>query len=102
MIYKRNTYYDPEIDGEDFSRITSLLLEWRDNVAKHVKSEMINGKQMTVIDDPILVRADKNTEWHYIGKFMQSCTHRDAAFWKLEFALSEVDKEELYLQRQGG
>jgi len=41
----------------------------------------------------ILVRADKWTEWHYIGKFMTACSQPYAQFWKLELAMSEVDKE---------
>ena len=56
---------------------------------------------MRVMNDPVLVRADKWTEWHYVGKFMEKCTNKDAAFWMLELALSEEDKEAKYLAKVG-
>ena len=57
---------------------------------------------MTLIDEPVLLRADKWTEWHYVGKFMEQCTKKtDAAFWMLELALSEEDKELKYLAKVG-
>ena len=55
---------------------------------------------MTLVNDPVLVRADKWTEWHYVGKFMEQCVFPEAAFWKLELALSEQDKEEKLFKAQ--
>lgn len=102
MIYKRNEYYNPRQDGENFDRINDLLYIWRDDVAKEVKKETVGGGMtMTVIDDPVLLRADKWTEWYYVAKFMEKCTNKNAAFWKLELALSEVDKEQKALDQQG-
>jgi len=103
MIYKKNTYYDPDEDGDNFSGLKELLYLWKDTVAtpENIKQEKVGGGMtMTVIDDPVLVRADKWTEWHYVGKFMEACTDPKAAFWKLELALSEVDKEEKMLAKQ--
>ena len=51
-------------------------------------------------DDPVLIRADKWTEWHYVGKFMTFCSQPYAQFWKLELAMSEEDKEEKMLKAQ--
>lgn len=105
MIYKSNTYYDPEKNGPDGVKdaIFPLLVQWRDHVAKpsQVHKETVGGgMQMTVVEAPVLVRADKWTEWHYVGKFMEACTNQQAAFYKLELALSEKDKEQLMLKRQ--
>lgn len=97
VIYQKNTYYDPSVNGDDYTSINELLFKWRDYVVdkKKIKTEQVGGGMtMKVIDDPVLIRADKWTEWHYVGKFMMACTHKDAAFWKLELALSEVDKED--------
>ena len=104
MIYKKNTYYDPARDGENFDQLRELMLLWKRTVAKpeNIKKETVGGGNvMTVIDEPVLVRADKWTEWHYIGKFMEKCADKDAAFWMLELALSEQDKEEKFLKAQG-
>jgi biopolymer transport protein ExbD len=102
VIYQKTPYYDPELNGEDYSVINNLLFYWRDYVVQksQIKKETVGGGMtMTVIDDPVLIRADKWTEWHYVGKFMTACTHKDAAFWKLELALSEEDKEEKLLRK---
>ncbi len=107
MIYKKNAYYDPLVDGHDpkkiIENIRPLLLLWKQTVADpdSIKSEVVGGgMRMTTIEDPVLVRADKWTEWHYVGKFMEACTFPEAAFWKLELALSEEDKEVRMLARQ--
>jgi len=103
MIYKRTTYYDPKTDGDNFSRIHDLLLRWKREVAtkdKITTEKVGGGMTMTVINDPVLVRADKWTEWHYVAKFMEQCTDKQAAFWMLELAMSEQDKEEKYLKAQ--
>ena len=104
MIYKRNTYYDPEVNGDNFDSLIPLLFLWRDTIVNKDKitmEAMGGGMKMRVINDPVLVRADKWTEWHYVGKFMEKCTHKDAALWMLELALSEEDKELKYLAKVG-
>ncbi len=104
VVFKRNTYYDPDKDGENFKKLHELMLFFKNTYAKKgsIKQEAVGGgKTMTVIDDPILIRADKWTEWHYVGKFMEHCVSPDAAYWKLELALSERDKEEALLKSTG-
>ena len=100
MIYKRNTYYDPEVNGDNFDGIQDLLRRWKREIPDlDIEQQTIAGTQMTLINDPVLVRADKWTEWHYVGKFMEKCVFPEAAFWKLELALSEQDKEEKYFRK---
>lgn len=106
VVFKKNTYYDPKVDGDNFQRLKGLLLLFK----TYAKPENINvqsvpgrKEQLTVVDDPILIRADKWTEWHYVGKFMEHCVFPEVAYWKLELALSERDKElALLKQQQGG
>ncbi|MDP6928180.1 MAG: biopolymer transporter ExbD [Planctomycetota bacterium] len=97
IIYKKNQWADPKVADKQYTEdIHKLLVYWRDNVCKkeNIKKETVGGGMtMTVVDDPVLIRADKWTEWHYVGKFMTACTQKDAAFWKLELAMSEEDKE---------
>ncbi|MBK8974484.1 MAG: biopolymer transporter ExbD [Planctomycetes bacterium] len=93
MVYKQNTWYDPARDGDNTEGIRRLLIEWKGTVVKDKDVENLGGRQVTVVNDPVLIRADKWTEWHYVGVFMTACSQPEAAFWKLELALSEDDKE---------
>ena len=45
MIYKKNTYYDPDKDGDNFAGIKPLLYEWREHVAnpESIKQEKVGG-----------------------------------------------------------
>ena len=97
MVFKGNTWYDPAIHGKSDEQakepIKNLLLEWKNKIVKDKDVEVLGGRKVTVVNDPVLVRADKWTEWHYVGVFMTACSQPEAAFWKLELAMSEEDKE---------
>ncbi|MHC4515866.1 MAG: ExbD/TolR family protein [Planctomycetota bacterium] len=97
LMYKGNKQYVPEVHGENYQPMAEMLTDW-----KHNSNMKLNGKwtqlgpdrNVWLCDDPVLVRADKWTEWHYVGKFMTACSRsKDCAFHKLELALSEEDKE---------
>lgn len=96
VLYKRNTIYDPATQGQNFTELERQLVHFRENLARDKTEEPIGpgGKMVTVVNDPILIRADKWTEWHYVGKVMEQCAKPSVAFWKLELAMSEIDKEE--------
>ena len=94
VIYRQNTRYDPAVDGNNMDGIRDLLLEWKDTVVTDTEPAKVAGRNVTIVNDPILIRADKWTEWHYVGKFMTGCSQPEAAFWKLELAMSEEDKED--------
>jgi biopolymer transport protein ExbD len=103
VIFKKNVWFDPlDASKANLENVKKLMVHFKDFVVdpKSIKPETISGRVMTVIDDPMLIRADKWTEWHYIGKFMENCTSPEAAFWKLELAMSEEDKELKMLQKQ--
>ena len=94
VVVKKNTRYDPVKDGDNYGSIHALLLEMKNTIeGLEIETKNMGGKPMTLINDPLLIRADKWTEWHYVGKFMEACVFPQAAFWKIELALSEVDKE---------
>ncbi|MGE0142021.1 MAG: ExbD/TolR family protein [Planctomycetota bacterium] len=101
IIYRKNPFFDPRKHSEKEApeQIRKLLLEWKNTVVKETKQENIGGKMVTLVEDPVLVRADKWTEWHWVGVFMTSCSQPDAAFYKIELALSDKDKEARMLQR---
>lgn len=97
IYYKKNPYYEAEKHGENYKGIEVLLKEWRKTLPLNLKplkeKAPVSKTNPLVPDDPVLVRADKWTEWHYVGKFMTECSQPYAAFWKLELAMSEEDKE---------
>lgn len=98
VVYNQKVRYDPTVHGKNYTPIRDMLLEIRkDGINRgtlKLVEEVIAGRAVKLIDDPILVRADKWTEWHYVGEVMKQCSMPDIAFWKVELALSEQDKEE--------
>lgn len=97
VVYNQQVAYDPAVHGKDYRPIAELLLNIRKvGLAEkklHLKDENIGGKMVPLMDDPILIRADKWTEWHYVGEIMKQCSQPAIAFWKVELAMSEADKE---------
>lgn len=98
VVYNQKVRYDPMRDGKNYKPIRDMLLEIRQDGVNRgtlkLVDENIGGRNVKLIDDPILVRADKWTEWNYVGEVMKQCSMPDVAFWKVELALSEQDKEE--------
>lgn len=103
VVYNQQVFYDPDKHGRDFRQpatakpIKDLLLAIRTAGLNEKKlklvEEDIGGKKVQLIDDPILIRADKWTEWNYVGEIMKQCSQPEIAFWKVELAMSEQDKE---------
>ncbi|MCA8974352.1 MAG: biopolymer transporter ExbD [Planctomycetes bacterium] len=97
VIYKQQVMYDAQVHGKNYAPIHEMLLnirrEGKLKGTLHFKTENLGGRDVELIDDPILIRADKWTEWHYIGEIMKQCSQPDIAFWKVELAMSEKDKE---------
>ena len=107
VYYKGTKYYDAAAERENYRGMEKLLREWRKELPLKMLPLQGDGTAVTktnplVPDDPVLIRADKWTEWHYVGKFMTACSQPYAAFWKLELAMSEEDKEEKMFQAAGG
>ncbi len=100
MVYKGNTYYDPA-QKDNISGLKQMLVEWKRDLPLKKEPQNIGGHMVELVNDPVLVRADKWTEWHYVGVFMTACSQPEAAFWKLELAMSEKDKEEQMLRGRG-
>jgi biopolymer transport protein ExbD len=97
VVYQGAVFFDPTVDGKDYKKIKQLLLDIRvkgvaEKTLKLVQKD-VGGAFVEVIDDPILIRADKWTEWHFVGEIMKQCSQPDIAFWKVQLALSDIDKE---------
>ncbi|MCR9247112.1 MAG: biopolymer transporter ExbD [bacterium] len=97
VIFEGKVAYDAIKDGSNYAPIKQLLLDIRRNGelkgTLKIVTEDIGGKPTKLVDDPILIRADKWTEWNVIGEIMKQCSQPNIAFWKVELAMSEQDKE---------
>lgn len=97
VIYGGEVFYDPAKHGKNYAPIKQLLADIRrkgiNDGTLHLVDKDVGGATAKVMDEPILLRADKWTEWHYVGEIMKQCSQPDIAFWKVQLALSEQDKE---------
>ena len=98
VYYKGKMQYDPAVHGNDYSGILKMLKLIKQTGKLKMKTENLGGRDVELVDDPVLLRADKWTEWHYVGEVMKQCSMPEAAFWKIELAMSEKDKEEALLK----
>ncbi|GAB4154732.1 MAG: hypothetical protein Fur0037_23310 [Planctomycetota bacterium] len=93
IVYKNRVWYDRRRDKEDYSNIMKLLLHFKETIDLKMEPKHLGGHDVMLVNDPVLIRADKWTEWHFVGEVMKQCSLPQAAFWKLELAMSEQDKE---------
>lgn len=98
VYFEGEMYYDPQATDpakRKVSNIQKLLQLIHDEGLRKgtLTEEELPGLSAPVLADPILIRADKWTEWHYVGEIMKQCSQPDIAFWKVQLALSEQDKE---------
>jgi biopolymer transport protein ExbD len=93
VIYSGQVFYDPIRDGKNYAPIRQLLADIRRVGLNNKSLTLVDKDGLKVMDEPILIRADKWTEWHYVGEIMKQCSQPEIAFWKVQLALSEQDKE---------
>ncbi|MEW6073407.1 MAG: biopolymer transporter ExbD [Planctomycetota bacterium] len=93
VIWRRETLYDPEQDFEDTSRLEAFLA----NQAKLMPTEHLNEKEGTgpqIPANPLMIRADENTEFKYIQRVMYLCAKKDIQIWKLELGAKDLSEED--------
>lgn len=99
IIWKKKLLYSPGMDprGMDPIRKTRPDFYWK--LADTMKLEFIpymtikfdEEVQKDLPDDPILIRADRNTPFRYIQKIMEVCTREGIMIWKVQLAASEPE-----------
>jgi biopolymer transport protein ExbD len=84
MIHKRVSLYDPEKE-QDLTELERFLATQSSLMPKKFDDEV--GAELP--DNPLLIRADKNTEFKFIQKIMEVCGKKGIQIWKLQLAASE-------------
>ena len=84
MIYKRRALYDPEIDGENMQGLEHFLADQAGRMPKKDK----------LPDNPLMIRADRGTEFKYIQRVMETCGKEGIRIWKLELGAAQEEKDE--------
>ncbi|PCJ54770.1 MAG: hypothetical protein COA70_03500 [Planctomycetota bacterium] len=55
----------------------------------YFEKKMDDQLKIMLPDDPVLLRADRNTPFKYLQKIMEVCTRENIMIWKVQFAASE-------------
>jgi biopolymer transport protein ExbD len=85
IIIKTEAYYDPERDGNDMTRLERYLADASARMPKKFDPEV--GAKLP--DNPLMIRADTNTEFKAIQRIMEICGKQGIQIWKLELAAAE-------------
>jgi biopolymer transport protein ExbD len=86
MIVKKKKLYTPEEDS--LKDIEGYLSDQ----AKFMEKEHFNKEAGTgplIPADPLLIRADRSTDFKYLQKIMEICGKKDISIWKLQIAAAE-------------
>lgn len=98
VVYKGEVLYHPLYDPQgriDPIRKTRADYWWK--LSDTMKDVFVAGMPMVMDetlgielpDDPILIRADRNTPFKYIQKMMEICTRDGIKIWRVQLAASE-------------
>ncbi len=98
VVWKSQVLYHPMWDPQgrvDPIRKTRADTWWKlSDIMKDVfvagmPMEMDEKLGIELPDDPILIRADRNTPFKYVQKIMEVCTRDGIKIWKVQLAASE-------------
>ncbi len=83
MKTKRKEIYNPESD--DLTGVERYLADQAAQMPKKIDAEL----KISLPDNPLLIRADKNTEFKHLQRIMELCGKKGIQIWKLQLAASE-------------
>lgn len=99
-IYVKGTiYYDPENDDQ-YKQLEDYLSDQARKMPKEHVTEDDPSSPMAPAN-PMLVRADQSTPFHYIQKVMELCGKKGIQIWKIELAATD-DESAKKMQEMGG
>ncbi len=101
IIHKKKDLYWPGIDSggrtdpvrkgrpDYYWMLAQEMVKWAERMEHVADDEHPNLGKLP--DDPILIRADRNTEFKYISRIMETCTREGIRIWKVQLAASEPE-----------
>ncbi len=106
VIWKKNMLYFPGMQPppeappnpfrkgqpDFYYKLAQQLSRFADKMPKQVDEKHPGLGELP--DDPILIRADRNTEFKHISKIMETCTRPEIKIWKVQLAASEPEQAE--------
>ena len=82
MIYKRDVLYDPEVNLQNLQGLERFLVNQAQQMPKKDK----------LPDNPLMIRADRGTEFKYIQRVMEVCGKEGIRIWKLELGAAQDEE----------
>ena len=92
MVVKRQPIYEPE--ANDMRELEGYLADQ----ARKMPKEYLNVESQSgpkVPDNPLLIRADRNTPFNYVQRIMEICGRKGIQIWKIELAAAEDPEKAL-------
>ncbi len=87
IVYRRHKLWVPAYGEKNYQKLKDQLIFWiKSGVMKKKYDPDVKRK---LVDDPLLIRADKWTEMHHIAKIMETCGDKDVQIWKVQLAVGE-------------
>ena len=87
IVYKGDPLYLPE-DGLEMTKLERFLAS-QATAMPHVVDPALG---IPLPDNPLMIRADRNTDFKYIQRIMAICGKDGIKIWKLELGAAEDDK----------
>ncbi len=104
IIYKKQALYkrvgwesrgiDPFHKGRPdyYWKLAQEMTRWAERMEHKVDPD--HPDLGSLPDEPILIRADRNTPFKYIAKIMETCTREGIRIWRVQLAASEPETSE--------
>ena len=97
IIVSRDVKYDPEKDGDD----TRRLERWLVDAAGRMPKKYDETTKSELPDNPLMIRADTNTEFRMIQRILELCGKKGIQIWKVELAAAMETPAEAAAREKG-
>jgi biopolymer transport protein ExbD len=99
IVWKRKDLYFPGIEPQGLDPIRKNRPDYYWKLAETMATQFVPYMEVKVDpdhaelgalpDDPILIRADRNTPFRYIQRIMEVCVRENIKIWRVQLAASE-------------
>ena len=93
IVIRRVLIYDPK-STDPALKDPKALETWLALTARRMKRVIDPQLKIELPDDPLLIRADKNTPFKHIQKIMEMCGKAGIQIWKVQLAAAEYKPDQ--------